>query len=268
VLYDKRMAITVQSEFGIPIFALRGMREWKKKYDTWMLDWRARGEAPPHVDKRWLQDVLGWTLNGAAGPDDSGVLPVLEPNDDDKIQQSFLRFLVMGGYVRDHAPGGNGRTDIAKRRNARGVTFEAFCNEMVKGWPDGDVQEGTPRVRPVGDGNIEGRTSDMFSSLKTYYEGFREGVSKPPAWPLGEIASFWDAFMEEQSFQHYHKEKKTELMTLCRILNRSYMPAEEELARLADSLGGVIRINTLDNVTYPPRDTDFLSNFALAVSRM
>lgn len=257
VLYDKRMAITVQSEFGIPIFALRGMREWKKKYETWMLDWRARGEAPPHVDKRWLDSGID---------SETPTLPALEPNDEDKITQWYLRFLLMGNYIQEHSAVGN-NLDLKRLKNSRGESFEAFWNNIVKDWEIGDEGGNVKTTENLTEEELNEYSQRIFTALKTYYDKFRQRVTNS-FWGLGEIAAFWDGLTEVAEFKTHYDKKKKGLVLLYKIIQGAHIPRKDELKDLLDNLGGIFRIKTLDQVTYKESDPGFLTNFALAVSRL
>ena len=272
VLNDKRMAITVQSEFGIPIFALRGMREWKKKYETWMIDWRAKGESPPHVDKRWLED-------GLTG--DSGVLPVLEPNDDDKLREWYLRFLMMGSFARDGRMTEKSYTPYTNGTNGRLNGFGAFWHNIVKQWTV--KPENVPQVdtAALGEEELRQHVGRIWAVQEAYYEQFRATVqpredataryrtNDDGKWALGDIADYWDAFAQQREFLKYRDDRKADLNLLYRIMdNDQALPSANELRRLIDNLSGIFEIKALDQLTFATHNPDMMRSFAQALSRL
>jgi len=258
VLYDKRMAITVQSEYGIPIFALRGIQQWKKKYENWMGEWRARGEAPPHVDKRWLVgDSGGQTIN---------VLPVLEPNVDDKITESYLRFLLMGNFVEEFRSHNN--VDLKKLQNTRGETFEAFWNKIVKTLEIEKEQTTIDEKEKLSETELNEFSNRIFLTLRTYFDRFKKHVMANNKENLGEIAALWDKFQELDGFKSFHDRKKMSLTRLYEIIKGTRIPSKDELEELFKDLGSVFRVKTIDQVAYKDDDKSFLLNLALALSRL
>lgn len=260
-LYDKRLVITVQSEFGVPIFGLRGMREWQRKYKTWMSEWRARKEAPPHIDKRWLSDY-------AQTEKSKPLLPVLEPNDDDKIMEALLRLLLIGNYMSSLSAKSNGQ-DVKKLQSIRGESFPLFFDKYLELWREANNEDQMPKTEePI---TPRKQAENLYSMLKVYFDKFKERVTKEEhKKDLGEIQSFWDLVKDKFiDFSVDQKDKTDTFKKLVSAVSRTYDASDEELKLLVSKLEGLFQVRNLSSATLTIEyDREFVSYLTLALARL